>query len=315
MRKRLGILLVALLCTSSCFAASPATSRIIYSTRFEQSEGYQPHLTLAGQSGWIAEGSGGNGLTTVPFGGTGQQAYIGFFAPTDTNDITTVWRPFTLPAGLTNKIFEFSVVMNIINSTNSANDDFRWSFYNLKSQRLFTLDFETSNRAISYVLDDGVSVPTGLNFEFSGVYTLRVIMNFARNTWMAILNDVVIATAAKITTRGAELTLSDVDAVWAVRNPAKPGNNFMVFDDYRITAENVASIPAFLEPLGLSKAGDFSLRIYAEPLLNYEVEVTTDFITWFKLGVFPTPNTGIFDFQDTTAVGEPRGFYRVRQVQ
>jgi len=39
-----------------------AASTTIYSTGFEESEGYNPHFSLVGQQGWRGEGSGGNGL-------------------------------------------------------------------------------------------------------------------------------------------------------------------------------------------------------------------------------------------------------------
>ena len=37
-----------------------------------------------------------------------------------------------------------------------------------------------------------------------------------------------------LTTTGAKLDLGDVSAVWVIREVGKPGDNYMVFDDYKI---------------------------------------------------------------------------------
>ncbi len=58
---------------------------LVYSANFETSEGYDARYVLgvpnnAGQNGWLAEGTGGNGLVSI-FAGYGQQAYVGIFPP------------------------------------------------------------------------------------------------------------------------------------------------------------------------------------------------------------------------------------------
>ena len=37
-----------------------------------------------------------------------------------------------------------------------------------------------------------------------------------------------------LTTTGAKLDLGDISAVWVIREIGKPGENYMVFDDYKI---------------------------------------------------------------------------------
>src|SRR5688572_17893090 len=71
---------------------SQAQSTLLYQTKFERAEGYDPDLELAGQGGWLIEGTGGNGILNNFFEGEGQQAFIGFAPPT-AGTVTTVWRP------------------------------------------------------------------------------------------------------------------------------------------------------------------------------------------------------------------------------
>ena len=47
----LGVLLTAL-----------GQAQVLYETGFEPDEGYDMQFTLAGQGGWLAEGTGGSGL-------------------------------------------------------------------------------------------------------------------------------------------------------------------------------------------------------------------------------------------------------------
>ncbi|MEK7684470.1 MAG: hypothetical protein AAB466_03505 [Verrucomicrobiota bacterium] len=293
--------------------ASPGAS-VIYSTGFEASEGFNAQFELAGQNGWAGEGSGGNGLAES-FPGHGQQAFIGFFPPTDTNEFTSVWRPVNaapVPAGLS--VVKFSVLMQIVDSTNARADDFRWSVYSTNGHRFFTVDFADSSKDISYLLDDGKGfAATNFKFDNNGVYDLVIWMNLARNLWTASLNEVIIANSKPITTTGASLNLGDVDAVWFIRDPKSPGNNYMLFDDYKITAEPFISIPPVLEALQYPSSGNFLFRIYGEEGLNYVIEVTDDLKGWVSLGTFGAPAGGSFDFEDTTAPGFSRGFYRVFQ--
>jgi hypothetical protein len=293
----------------------PATSvEVIYETGFEFEEGYDPELTLVGQNNWVGEGMGGNGLVEEFFPGLGQQAFIGFIPP-DGESILNVWRPIQLVPRLPeHSVVKFEVLMQIVDSTFESYDDFRWSVYNNAGERLFTLDFDNHSREISYALDTGGFIPTGNYFDNEGIYELVIQMNFARNLWTASLNGFVVVNSQPMTRSGAELTLGDIDAVWAIRAPSAPGDNFMLFDNYRISAETIPSIPPVVETLDMVN-GEFLFRIFGEEGVRYSVDVTSDFVEWFSLGTYPAPAGGIFDFQDDTAWEHPLSFYRVRAVQ
>lgn len=314
---RFWIIVVALTGQIAAYAQLPA---LIYKTGFEAAEGFNAQFTLAGQRGWISEGTGGNGLlANVPgFEGLGQQAYIGFHPPTDTAAATSVWRPVNynpVPAGV--KVVSFSVQMKIVNSTNGRFDDFRWSIYNTNGVRLFSLEFENSPaRSINYILEDNKLYSTGFSFDYDGAYDLQIFMNFERNIWTAVLNGVVLVSSELISTfEQTGLHLGDVDAVWVLRNTAAPGNNYMVFDSYTVIAEEMPVLPAVLGDIGKNLNGLIQFRAFGEVDRVYSIDVTSDFSEWFSLGEFTIPTVGYFDFEDTTSPDFRYGFYNLRLIE
>lgn len=295
-------------------------STVLYQTHFEQSEGYDPMYTLAGQRGWDKEGSGGNGLTEA-WVDYGQQAYIGFLAPTNSEEFTSLFRPIDFqPVPASRGIVKFSTLMQIAPSTNGHDDDFRWSVYNNAnpSKRLFSLDFEGTaepSGLISAILEDGSLTNRNLLFSYDGFYELAIWIDFGRNLWAATLNDIYVINSQPITLSNAEMSLGDIDAVWSIRTPGSAGDNYMIFDDYTVTSEDVIAIPAGLEALGLDpQSGAFKFTVLGEEGVNYSIEVTSDFEHWFSLGTFDAPSGGQFVFEDTTSSGFAHGFYRVRAL-
>ena len=202
---------------------------LIYQTGFEKKEGFTLENDLAGQLGWVMDGTGGNGFLVDYFPGRGSQAYIGFTRPTDTK---------------------------------GRDDDFRWSVYSTNGTRFFSLDFSTRDRAISAILDDGTFADTATRFEYNGTYKLELWMNFARNTWSMVLNGLVVVSGQRMAAPGTPLTFGDIDAVWVIGNTALPGNNYMIFDDYRIVAEAVDSIPPYVETVERKADGTFVIRAF-----------------------------------------------------
>jgi hypothetical protein len=297
------------------FAAAgvQAQSTVLYETQFEAAEGYNRDLDLAGQRGWVMEGSGGNGLLDEYFEGFGQQAYIGF-TPPESGVVTALWRPVNFTPPASNSIVTFSVKMQVVQSTTGGDDDFRWAVYNSEGDRLFGINFETATQEIWFQNEDLEFQSTGWSFDFEGTYDLQVWMDFTRNSWTALLNDIVLVNGQPIsTTNTTPLNLGDVDAVWFINNASGVGNNYMLFDNYRITAENLKAIPGRLEPTGRTPEGYFRFMIHGQPDVRYAVEVTTDFEEWFTLGEYSDPN-GTFLFEDDTAGEFQYGFYRLRAL-
>src|SRR5688500_829052 len=191
-----------------------AQSTVLYETEFERLEGYDPNFDLAGQRGWLIEGSGGNGLLEDFYPGLGQQAYVGFSPPAE-GIITTLWRPVNFnPVPANNPIVHFSVKMQVVQSTAGGDDDFRWAVYNHDGKRLFGMNFETATQEVWFQNEDLAFRSTGWTFAFDGTYDFQIWMDFARNSWTALLNEVVLANAEPISTTNTSRTLGDVDAVW-----------------------------------------------------------------------------------------------------
>lgn len=296
-------------------AATGPGAQVLFYTGFEAAEGYDARRPLRGQKGWVGEGSGGNGLVRDFFANMGQQAFIGYAPPALKDEVLSVWRPFNVPAPTPQRpVWKFTVWMQIVDSTNGEYDDFRWSAYNTQGHRLFSLDFDNATLEINYLLDDGQGFrSTGFTFSTEVVYRLEIWMNFARNNWQAVMNGQVVVSSQPITTTGARLDLSDIGAVWALRTKGRPGDNYMLFDEYQLTIEPTDHIPATLEPVGLNARGEFELYLHAERNRTFALDVSTDLKEWVPLATNRLAE-GVWFFTDTTAPGYPRSFYRAREV-
>ena len=210
----------------------------VFSANFGTSQGYDPALALAGQQGWLQTGTGGNGIVTNFFTTSLSQAYLGY---TGGNNLQ-LERPFNhTPDLATRPLVRFSVKMKIFDSTNFQYDHFRWRFYNQASQRLFSIDFNNADYSIATILD-GAAATNNFStaaFNNSTIYTLSVLMDFSSNRWSAFLDETVIAANLPITTTGAALNLRSVAVAWVPNSVLTPGDNFLVFDNFAVTAEAV----------------------------------------------------------------------------
>ncbi len=296
-------------------ATAEGVPQTLFYTGFEAGEGYNAGKPLRGQQGWLGEGSGGNGLVRDFFEGMGQQAFLGFAPPAPKDTALSVWRPFRVPAPPPERpVWKFSVWMQIVDSTNGEYDDFRWSAYNTEGHRLFSLDFDNASLEINYLLDDTNGFrSTGFTFSTEVIYRLEIWMNFARNNWQAVMNGQVVVDAQPLTTTGARLDLSDLGAVWVLRTPGRPGDNYLLFDEYTLTSEPTDRIPASLEARGLNARGEFELYLHAERHRTFALEVSTNLIEWVSLGT-NTLAEGWWFFVDASAPGYPVSFYRAREV-
>ena len=306
--------------------ASVAQVSNIYSTGFELSEDFDFRDTLigrgctrAGQDCWTGTDSHANGIVThyffpeEQFGQ--QQAFIGRFVLTNESGTLNVWRPLNFdPVAAALPIVTFYVTLSIYDSRAVTNRDcFRWSIYNTNNggERLFSIDFDNTTTEINYELDDEQFVFTDKLFQNGGQYDLVVIMNFADNLWSAWLADVRIVDSEQMTTKGLALNLGDIDAVWVNYTLGKPGDNYMVFDNYQITAE---PYPFSLESLERRDDGTFLFPLTGEPDRRYTIEVSEDLDGWSVLKTNTVSSDGTVIVEDSTASGYDRSFYRARLV-
>ncbi|HTI70478.1 MAG TPA: hypothetical protein VMF06_10965 [Candidatus Limnocylindria bacterium] len=286
-----GLLLVCL--AGRGWAASPPEPLVLFQTGFESFEGYAADQDLVasdghGQNGWVSYGYAGNGILAGPHPDfTGQYAYIGFTAGQSAEPFN-LWRPINLvPQPGSPAVVTFKVSFAIADSTTQAPyfDDFRWSVYTKEGKRLLTLDFNNDDRNVYFALDDGKAfVSTGFGFANDEAYDLVLAMNFARNKWTARINGAVVVNGQPLTTRGTALNLGDIDAVWALRDVAHPGDNYMIFDDYRVEAQAVTDIPSTLVPQGFIANGAYLLKVLGEPGVTYAVESSPDLVHWNYVG-------------------------------
>jgi hypothetical protein len=288
---------------------SPGSSRgaaLLYQTGFDASEGYNTNFDLVGQKGWVGQGSGGNGILPGWFPGKGQRAYVGF-SPPNTNDSSLfVFQQInkTIPQA------QFSVTFQIEDSRNNNWDDFYWSTYNQQGQKLFTLDFDNYELKVYYILGASTNRTfSGLTFSNATLYQLGVGLDFTSNLWSATLNGAVVATNKSITTTGASLNLGDFDAGWFIFDPNAPGDNFMVFDDYRVTA---SIPPPSMRMLGILN-GAATLRVTGLAGNSFAVEASTNLTQWASLKTNIT-TAGSFDFVDDKSSGLKQRSYRARWV-
>jgi hypothetical protein len=181
---------------------------------------------------------------------------------------------------------------------------------------LFALDFDNLSGEITYLLQGATNfVSTGFTFLRGGVYDLRIRMDFGRNEWSAWLMDAPIVETQPVTTRGSRLTLGDVSAVWVL--PADSdvfGDNFMVFDDYRLVWAPPEIQPFTLRVLGPLSGGGVALRLAGQSGATYEIESTTDFSHWEHRRTV-VASGGLADFVDTTVLEAAGVFYRARLVR
>ena len=304
-----------------CCARANATFTI-YATDFEPDEpggGYSGNFDLAGQNGWQGNASSNwNGVADGFINGLGRQAYIGYYVPENSPSYLSVWQPLNFhPLSSNAPLVIFSVIMGVweFSPDEEIYDDFFWSVYNTEGHRLFTLDFDNADLNIYYALDDagGNFIPVETNFLNNTPYQLTVAMNFASNAWSAAVGTTTIVSNKPITTSGASLNLGRIAAEWRIRNSSTPGDNFMVFDRYRITAQITPPNPPQLQVLGVTNGVAF-MRLNAQSNYQFAVDMTTNLSNWSGL-ITNITAAGFFDFNDAAAANFYQRYYRARWVE
>ena len=275
----------------------------LYATGSEEVNAAAP---LAGQRGWQSDGSGGNGIVEDYLPGLGKQAYIGYWPPNFGDRGLLLWHDLNhLPDQ--QPVLEFTVTMAIVDSLNRAYDTFYWAAYNHEGHRLALVAFDNETLDVVYALDDGQGFrPTGVSFENNRPFELRLRMDFAANRWSAVLDGQTVIQEQPLTLTGAPLNLADLDAGWLVANTFWPGDNYMIFDNYRVALagdpQPVLRAPPVSQTVNLGEPAIFAVIAQGEETLRYE---------WLKEGQ-PVPNaTGPVLILSTTGPADAGG-YQVR---
>jgi hypothetical protein len=93
----------------------------------------------------------------------------------------------------------------------------------------------------------------------------------------------------------------------------KFGDNYLLFDDFRVVADVAAPLPCQIQLRQFLDNGDLLLQLAGEPGRSYALDATSDWATWVALGT-NTPTSGGALFVDPGAQGRPLQFYRGRAV-
>ncbi len=165
------------------------------------------------------------------FGGTSKTAWIGFNSATESR---WAWRPINYnPAGGTPEI-RFQVDMSIRDSTNGRQDLFSWLVYNTKSEGLCLISFDNATGNI-WRYGAGTGAFAVGTFTRGTRYTLMVTLNFAANRWSAWLGDTTLFIDKQMTTTSNARNLGYIAASWGLATTGLSGDNYMVFDNYRVS--------------------------------------------------------------------------------
>ncbi len=191
---------------------------------------------LGGSRGWLTSNNSSGVTGIVTYNPTGQAGYIGFNPPPAGTDSALAWRPLGYnPVAAGTPVLQFSVEMAILDSTTGPRDSFSFMVYNTEGEVLGGVVFNNTNqRVLRY--DTATSHDVGA-FARNTRYTLLATIDFATNRWSATLGGATLFTNQPLnaTTPGPALTLGDIDAFWAITVGGSPGNNYLLFDNYRIS--------------------------------------------------------------------------------
>ncbi len=222
-----------------------STPSVVYATDFDA------FTTGAGQlvgqeqwAEWHAPAtSGAQGVLAQGIPGQGRGGYLGFGAPSFGTDTTStsvyVYRPLNFdPVAEAVPIVQVRADVYIVGSTNGRNDVFRLSLYNKQGSPLGGFNFDTATLQVS--TGNGAAIATSnATFAFNTRYTILGTFNFTTKRWTARMNGVNLtvdsAFAVGVTTG---VDVGDFDFVWTLTNAERlPGDNFIVFDNFAITAD------------------------------------------------------------------------------
>jgi hypothetical protein len=116
----------------------------------------------------------------------------------------------------------------------------------------------------------------------------------------------------RLATNMTALSVGDVDAVWSYWDPAAPGDNFMIFDNYRVGID-ASSRPTVQAVSSVNR--QFRLRVFGDADFRYAVDARSSVLpgTWIPIGT-NSPVDGSFDLLDPVKLPPSARFYRSRWV-
>lgn len=216
-----------------------APEGVIYEADFEM---FPLGTNTLGFDGWDTLGfddrndDGPNSGTSGIFepGTGGQAAWIGY-NPTRQKEVY-LYRRVNVPSGT--GVVEFSVDLRIVDSTSARNyrrDVFGFPFYNSDGIPFGEIFFDNDTQKI--ILWEGGEqwIDTGHSFVRDADYTLSVTMDLDKKKWTAYLGEQLIFKDATMNSTGLPRNLGGVAVRWVPISQGYSGDNFMVFDNFRLS--------------------------------------------------------------------------------
>jgi hypothetical protein len=99
---------------------------------------------------------------------------------------------------------------------------------------LLSIEFDNQSTEIRYWTSVSNWVVSTMTLSNSYVYTLTIDIDYVTGTMTVLLDGLAIASNVHLTANGSIPRITGFYPVWNIINAAHPGNNYMVFDDYKI---------------------------------------------------------------------------------
>ena len=307
-----------------------SSASILYETDFEN---FTPGAdNLVGTDGWVATVTGQelHGIDDEIISGLGNSAYLGFFRPASNSTQTvTVFKPLTYdPIAAGEPIVEFETLIGIAASKDDPDtqfvdestreDRFLLTVYNIDGEPLASVIYDTRSNTFGLYRNNGsASFDTGFEFVIDEPQFLYFAIDMENNTWSATLDGAPIFTNALFNGTGRDRTLGTIAAEWNITNRFNPGDNWMLFDDWIVTAK--ARTTTFTEPFEIKKVertADQKIQFTypADAGCTYTVQSSTDLKTWRDLPNSPvtaTQSDPAAKHTDAAPITDQRLYYRV----
>ena len=299
---------------------------MLYETGFESSEtpsfaagvGTTGSPKLVGTGNWtmVVNPTSITTSTCYPFAGidsdlvpgmdqTAALGYPGSTAPPSSTQFIRVGRKVTTEPVVAGSlpIIDFYCQIGLTQSTNSRHDDLELLVYNWDDKILGGLTFDlTQSELFRYDANeyntgstDSPYTDTGLSLSsiYGTVVEVTMRVNYRTNTWTASVGGVQVVSGATFTRRPtttgtspAARTFGSVQARWYITTVGYPSNSWMLFDDWSMSGNTEATIPA---TASAAYAPNSTAAIAVTDTASVGWSVTSD-QTWAV--VSPTSGTG-----------------------
>jgi len=311
-----------------------AVERELYFTDFENATPGDDQLH--GFDNWVGAptGSGSHGIISEAehlVEGLDNVAFIGFGTPTGlgTTTVTILRQVAHDPITSGEPIVRFTAVVGINDSTNSAlpgleppRDHFFVTIINSAGSRLASLDFNNTETGFGLWRGDGIdSHDTTEAFVRNEIHILFAEIDFANNTWTVELDGFPIFIDAQLTAKTeVSSDLGAVGIVWQ-RDSLLWGNNWMLLDDWTLSADTIKLVipenPFDVKSVALDPTNQPVITWNGQPGFTYQISYSENAIDWFSdlpASFFTPTQTSAISYTDTTNTGEAQRLYRVTRT-